>query len=124
MTFMQMESVEGTWLLVEVRGETHYVGPDLVGLGLKPGETLDMDETDQPQRMGIFRAVRDYIDCPNLRPQDITEIESRRCWGARFSAPGYMDCTDWTLADTQEEAENECRELYGDEEDETEDDEE
>lgn len=28
-----------------------------------------------------------------------------RCgWGARMSAPGYMDCTDWCVYDTEKEA--------------------
>jgi hypothetical protein len=34
-----------------------------------------------------------------------------------------MDATDWVLGDTQEEAERECREMYGDDEEEEPDDE-
>ena len=35
-------------------------------------------------------------------------------YGARMSAPGYLDCTDWTLFDTEEEAMEYLEEMYGD----------
>lgn len=39
-------------------------------------------------------------------------------WFARYSAPGYLDATDWMGPyDSAEEAEAECRSVYGDEED-------
>lgn len=33
-------------------------------------------------------------------------------WGARLSAPGYMDCTDWCVFDTEDEAREYLRETY------------
>lgn len=51
-------------------------------------------------------------------------------WGARLSAPGYMDCTDWAVFDTEEEAREYIRDEYevdpdtGDELDEDEEEEE
>lgn len=33
-------------------------------------------------------------------------------WGARLSAPGYLDCTDWCVFDTEEEAKEYLREQY------------
>lgn len=33
-------------------------------------------------------------------------------WGARMSAPGYMDCTDWCVFDTEAEAKEYLRETY------------
>ena len=35
----------------------------------------------------------------------VAEIETVRGFGARFSAPGYMDCTKWAVFDTEKEAE-------------------
>jgi hypothetical protein len=35
-------------------------------------------------------------------------------WLARLSAPGYMDCTDWTMHETRAEAESYLVETFGD----------
>ena len=35
---------------------------------------------------------------------DIYEVEMQEGYGARLSMPGYLDCTDWTVHDTPEEA--------------------
>lgn len=35
-------------------------------------------------------------------------------WGARLSAPGYLDCTDWTLHETDTDALEYLEEVYGD----------
>lgn len=35
-------------------------------------------------------------------------------YGARLSAPGYLDCTSWSVHDTEQDAENELREMYPD----------
>src|SRR5258708_1187447 len=49
-------------------------------------------------------------------------ISVREGYGARLSAPGYLDCTEWSVFETTEEAEKYLDEMYGD--DETEDEEE
>jgi hypothetical protein len=53
---------------------------------------------------------------------EIHEVTRRdQCWGARLSAPGYMDCTDWCGGfATEEEAEAYLVEMYGDDEEESE----
>ena len=38
-------------------------------------------------------------------------------YGARLSAPGYMDCTDWAVFDTVKEAEDYLEDTYPEEED-------
>jgi hypothetical protein len=37
-------------------------------------------------------------------------------YGARLSAPGYMDCTEWTVFDTPEQAQAYLDEYYPDDE--------
>jgi len=67
--------------------------------------------------------------------EDFTEEEARdnyqgKVWsstpregfGARLSAPGYLDCTEWTVFDTAEEAEEYLQEMYGDDDEESEGD--
>ena len=36
-------------------------------------------------------------------------------YGARLSAPGYLDCTEWTVFDSVSEAEDYLAEFHGDE---------
>jgi hypothetical protein len=68
--------------------------------------------------------LKDYVGHHKADDLEAVEsIEARECWGAQYSAPGYMDQTDWVLGDTEEEAESECKEMYGDEEEEDDDDE-
>ncbi len=34
-------------------------------------------------------------------------------YAARYSAPGYMDCTEWTFGSNRRKLEREVREMYG-----------
>ena len=43
-----------------------------------------------------------------------SNIEQRAAWGARMSAPGYLDCTQWVLFETEEEAKEYLMENFGD----------
>ncbi len=45
---------------------------------------------------------------------DIYEVEMKEGYGARLSMPGYLDCTDWTVHDTSEEAFEYLEETYED----------
>lgn len=47
----------------------------------------------------------------NVEPDQVT---TEFGWGARLSAPGYMDCTDWIGPfSTEQEAVEELYEMYG-----------
>jgi len=35
-------------------------------------------------------------------------------YAARYSAPGYMDCTDWSYGSNKRELMREVRDMYGD----------
>lgn len=55
-----------------------------------------------------------------LNAYDYVNLELVRGWFGRLSAPGYMDCTDWSGPfDSEEEALESIKELYGDDEDES-----
>ncbi len=45
---------------------------------------------------------------------DIYDIEVIEGYGARLSMPGYLDCTDWSIHDSQNEAWNYLQETYED----------
>jgi hypothetical protein len=53
--------------------------------------------------------------------EDINSIRRIEGYGARMSAPGYLDCTEWVVFDTEAKAEAYLEENYDvDEEDESE----
>jgi hypothetical protein len=42
-----------------------------------------------------------------------TTLNAKAGWLARLSAPGYMDCTDWTAHETEQDAIDYLIETYG-----------
>lgn len=48
----------------------------------------------------------------------IWTVELKEGFGARLSAPGYLDCTEWSVFDTAEEAEQYLQDTYGADEEE------
>ncbi len=97
MPHLQKQVEFGTWIVVEGDG-LEYVDASLVGLTL----AVDSPVTpDSPLWLSALSAVRDYV---TMFPETVSSIRMRDGWGARLSAPGYMDCTDWAVFDTEEEA--------------------
>jgi hypothetical protein len=93
MGFMQKQITEKKlWWIVETTQGTDALPVDLIGKAPADSE-----------------AFRDYCE------GDVLSWEQREGYGARLSAPGYLDCTDWTVFDTSEEAEKYLEEMYGDE---------
>ena len=54
-------------------------------------------------------------------PGDVVEIEMITGYGARLSAPGYMDCTEWSVFDTELQAAEYLIEMFCEMEDDAED---
>lgn len=46
---------------------------------------------------------------------DVDSIETKECYRWRLSASGYLDCTEWSVADSLVEAIDDCLGMYGDE---------
>jgi hypothetical protein len=99
MGFMQKQiTVKQSWWRVETSQGTEIVPTDLVSQ--EPADSC---------------AFEDYCE------GQVQSWELIEGFGARMSAPGYMDCTEWSVFDTAEEAEKYLEEAYGDDEDESED---
>lgn len=92
------------WLRVETTQGTEFVNVFDTGLDWPNSDTLTDD------------ALPDAIDQLHAytegRPQAWENIQG---YGARLSAPGYLDCTEWMVFDTKEKAEEYLREWYHDE---------
>lgn len=94
MAFMVPQVERGAWFVVELAdGGSEVVPTDVVG---------DVNP-ETPEGLAAFL---DYVEGA---PES---AERRECWAARLSAPGYMDCTPWTLADSEAEARRELRDSF------------
>ena len=115
--FMQPVVEEGDWVMLD--------GPN--GGECIPADVVDLDEVrDLMKRMEEGEkkislegtGLRDYT-----QNREIYDLDIKHGFGAHFSAPGYMDQTEWTVFDTEKEAVEflkEENEGYEDEDEETE----
>ncbi len=82
--FMEPQIVEGSWVTVE---DDH-------------GE--------------MYRIPAEYAGDALVHPQGFAVVDEMDGFGARLSAPGYLDCTEWDVFLTKEHARAHLREMYGD----------
>jgi hypothetical protein len=106
MSFMQPQIELGEWYQVETNYGTETVPADLIDLPLKLDETAT---TDNHGLAHMAEALRDYLEGTQVR--EITRIKG---YGARLSAHGYMDCTEWNVFETEQAAKDYLDEMYGD----------
>ena len=99
--FMQRQITgKQNWLRVETTQGTEFIPAELVG------DIADCADADD---MPIwFNQVQQYT---NGEPQSWETIKG---YGARLSAPGYLDCTDWCVFDSVADAEAYLDDMYGD----------
>lgn len=104
---MKPEIYEGLWLECEGDG-TDYVPADFVSLPpwFKPGDSLSNEfdaQTTQRHKVEVLKILSDvakYVE----NHKALRSITLRQGFGARFSAPGYLDCTRWSFYETESEA--------------------
>jgi hypothetical protein len=96
MAFMNLYTRHGKWFTVtSTNGESTLLTDDWLGANPTLDDFADYVESGEP-----------------------AEFEEETGWGARYSAPGYMDATDWVgVYPTEEQARDEAVSIYGDEED-------
>ena len=109
MAFMKPEIYHGEAYLVDGPYGEEVVPLDACG-DLGPGVPTGEQET---ALRALAVALGDYLENAHSR---IWSIERRAGWLARFSAPGYMDCTPWSLYDSRAKAEAALAEETEDEE--------
>jgi hypothetical protein len=100
----------GPCYLVEGPNGADLVPADVVGeLGLPVGHEVDIDDGSVIWP-SLVAALADY----NVSGDDITSVELIDCWYGRYSADGYMDCTDWHWGTSEAEVRDELENMYGD----------
>lgn len=100
MSFMQRQVIEADYCEVET---TH-------GTFIIPAEAY----SDKPVGFVDKELLGAFYSGELIGDEMLAEIQHG--WIARLTAPGYLDCTEWSAFKTKEEAERWLDEFYGDDE--------
>ena len=95
MAFMQPQIYKGEYFAVDTTCGTEIVPCDVVG------RTIAVH----------VEALLNYLEGTPCDPEETCEVKTG--WLARMSAPGYLDCTSWSVYRTESDAQNQMSELYG-----------
>ena len=98
MAFMEPYTYHGAYWRVETANGDYVIPAEDVGIDADH-ETLS---AYAPEGVGPIDA------------EDIESAQLARGWYGRYSANGYLDCTEWEAADSEEELLSTLRDLYGD----------
>lgn len=101
MSFMEPDIVFGDWYEIDGPMGTEYIPADLVGT-----ITIECPASGE-ERFPIPSQLQAY--CQN---NEAWRLELITGYGARLSAPGYLDCTEWAVFETEDEAREYLRENY------------
>jgi len=101
MAFMQPQITKDVWLCVDGPCGTEWLASML--WDREYVENL----LDHEDHNGLYGYLADYLE--NNRIDSVEVVEG---YGARLSAPGYMDRTEWTVFDTEKEAKAHLCEMY------------
>ena len=108
MAFMRPVIEFGEYYSVDTTAGAEIIPADLLNrpVTIDVGQSIDVEH---PAYTGLCNALRDFCE-----GEIQGDIDYRRGHLARMSAPGYMDCTNWTAHETEEEAREYLEEYYGD----------
>jgi hypothetical protein len=102
MSFMQKQIEYSRWIEIDGPNGTDAVPFDVV-----------FNSQNKKNLHPSFDDVSDYTE--NREAYSITVVDG---YGARLSAPGYMDCTPWSVFKTEQEAIDYLEENYPEDEEE------
>lgn len=110
MSFMQAQVEAGVWVKVETKNGTDVIRGDLV---IPPMMQLDTwYEVGEEGTEGVNTFASNIAQYTNSNIEDIYEVCITKGWGVRLSAPGYMDCTEWSVFSTEKQARDYLAEAY------------
>ena len=102
MAFMQPQIVKQRWLMIDGPNGTEHIPDEFIREphlgGFSEDKRKAFTECDEYTQF-LFAQAEDY-----RRNEKAYSVEFIEGYGARFSAPGYLDATDWTIFDTEAEA--------------------
>lgn len=113
MAFMQKQIEHGLWLEVDTSFGIEVIPADMVGHTgwMKVGGTYECDCVEEDSNL---KSLLD--DLGHHHFDDVLTVQLVEGWGARMSAPGYLDCTEWTVFATEDEANEHLDDVFGEDE--------
>lgn len=109
MGFMQQQIEFGEWIEVDGAYGIECIPADLVKLpSMVHDEWYDPDDGDR-----IAALVGDLADYIESDVEYVSRVRIIFGYGARLSAPGYVDCTEWSVFSTEREASEHLDDLSG-----------
>ena len=111
MTNFMQRQVTGNenWLQAETTQGTEFIRIADTSLFVRNSDCPSQPLTDNEREKTIDK-IRNYVEGT---PESWENIKG---YGARLSAPGYLDCTEWSVFDTEEEANAYLEEYYPEDE--------
>jgi hypothetical protein len=110
MGFMQRQiTAKQNWLRVETTQGTEFISVADTSLFVRDSRTQTHPLTED-ERSATVAKIQQYTEGT---PQ---EWENIKGFGARLSAPGYLDCTEWSVYGTEQEAREALEEMYPEDE--------
>ncbi len=103
------------WLSIDGNSGTYFMPLDDVFNGAKEAVQTEIDAMNDE---ADYAAIGDYYE---NGPDAIHCVEIVSGHGCRLSAPGYLDCTEWAVFDTERECLDYLDEYYPEDEDTEED---
>lgn len=104
------------WLVVDGTNGNEYI--PLADTGLTKEQVEAMQEESLTSEGNAFLPIDDFCTCGASGTYSVMVVNGHGC---RLSAPGYMDCTEWAVFDTEKQCIDYFDEYYPEDE-ETDDD--
>jgi NAD-dependent SIR2 family protein deacetylase len=99
-------------LFIYQKGALYAADCSKCGMTMYTHEWTTDDHNDRRDAMQAGTARCD--GCGSAIDKD-TFVDCGKQYAGRYSAPGYMDCTDWSYGRNKRTLEHELRDMYGDE---------
>ncbi len=107
--FMEMQVEKNVGIAVDTAAGTYYL-PGEVAEGLAPGNVWTKDY--KAEIAAFFEKFKDFL--PVSSADNIYEVENVEGFFGRYSAPGYLDATDWYFNENIDALKKELQDMYGD----------
>ena len=112
MGFMQKVIQYGKWVEVDTNEGIICISEDYIDRSSVVALATDIDKDIYNSEEFECSGLSDFVS----QVGDIFGISFKTGFGACMSAPGFLDCTEWTVFDTEKEADDFLEETYGMEE--------
>lgn len=105
MSFMRPYIYQGVIYLIDGPNGVDMIPADVCGEIPMP---VDPSDPTRDESKAVLAVARDY-----MKNEEVWGIELQTGFFGRYSAPGYIDATDWTWGVSAEDVSVELERMYG-----------